>query len=576
MEDSGRRQGGRAPFDPDPGSNAPAHGAPVTPGALRTPVGGYGGGYPGAPLTPGGFTPRPPLLPDDSNLLPGTMLGKYQIVARLGSGGMGSVYEAVHTDIAKPVALKTLSSRLASEPRAQARFLREAAAASRLNHPHVVDVTDYGADGGVTYIVMELLRGEDLGGMVARSPSGMPVEATADVMLAVCAGVFAAHEVGVIHRDLKPQNIFLAHTAIGDVVPKVLDFGISKLLDEQLSSNLTGTGTVMGTTPYLSPEQVAGHPIDARSDQYTLGVILYECVTGRRPHDGDSLFAIMRSIADGNFVRPRQLRPDLPSVFEALILRTMGHPPDRRFESVHALGQALLPFASPKAQVIWSDYFTTERGARHTAPLPSHPSPEPFGTPGPRGHAYTPGGRPLPSTHTGNRHPATPTIPPRFGAGYEVRPRRWPAFLAVFAVFTFLAGAALWAYRGHLPAWISGRPDEPVEPAPAEPAPPPPTTDDRPAVPVTAPGRPGAHAVSPAPVRPRPIPDPAPPATDDPVWPQKPGIPAPGDPARPAEAAAPHPVKIPSLRPIRPFRPHLPHGVRPLGPAPDPEAPILD
>src|SRR5437667_12243067 len=103
-----------------------------------------------------------------------------------------------------------------------------------------------------------------------------------------------------------------------------------------------------------------------------MGVILSECVTGRRPHDGDSLFAIMRSIADGQFVRPRQLRPDLPPALEAVILRAMGHPPDRRFESVHALGQALLPFASQRGRVIWGDYFTSERGAVSTAPLPAH------------------------------------------------------------------------------------------------------------------------------------------------------------------------------------------------------------
>src|SRR6185436_20709881 len=185
MEDSGRRSAGYAPTEVVP--------TPQPPGA--------GGG------PPSGSGPR--MIADDAGLLPGMVLGKYQIVQRLGSGGMGSVYEAVHRDIAKPVALKTLATRLASEPNAQARFLREAASASRLTHPHVVDVTDFGSDGGITYLVMELLRGEDLAAALAREPMGVSTDRIADVMLGVSAGVFAAHEAGVIHRDLKPPNIFL-------------------------------------------------------------------------------------------------------------------------------------------------------------------------------------------------------------------------------------------------------------------------------------------------------------------------------------------------------------------------------
>jgi serine/threonine protein kinase len=575
MEDSGRRPGGQAAFgQPGGPSETPAYpGGP--PYAPRTPDGGglpYG--YPvSPPLTPGGLSPRPSLLPDDAGLEPGTLLGKYQIVCKLGSGGMGSVYEAVHVDIGKPVALKTLASRLASEPRAQARFLREAAASSRLSHPNVVDVTDFGAEGGITFIVMELLRGEDLGALVAREAAGMPLDGTADILLAVCAGVFAAHQVGVIHRDLKPQNIFLAHTAIGDVVPKVLDFGISKLLDEATSPTLTGTGTVMGTTPYLSPEQVAGHPIDGRSDQYTLGVILYECVTGRRPHDGEGLFAIMRSIAEGRFVRPRQLRPDLPPAFEAVILRAMGSSPDRRYESVHALGQALLPFATPRGRVIWGGYFTSEQGAVNTAPLPSgHDGGR---GPSPRHDAFTPGGRPLPSTHTGDgRSTVTPTPPPRFGTAYEpvLRGRRWPTVLGMLGVVAILVGGGWWTLRSRLPPWAGGHDDGTTDTfAPgAEP-----TTYAPPRNPVPVRPPPAVVPESP-PVEPPPRPSEAvkPPSNDDPVWPTAPrprAAGAEGDTAdQPARATA-HPlVPRPVARPPR----RRPVRVRPPSTDPD-DAPIL-
>lgn len=292
------------------------------------------------------------------DLPPGTLLGKYQVVRQLGSGGMGAVYEAVHTSINKPVALKTMNPALASDPRAEARFMREAAAASRLAHPNVCDVTDFGSDAGVVYIVMELMRGEDLSALVSHAPAGLDFSFVADVMLAVCAGVFAAHEKGVVHRDLKPQNIFLSRTAMGDVVPKVLDFGISKLLDEEAAGALTNSGSVMGTTHYLSPEQVMGLAVDGRSDEFALGVILYECLTGQRPHGGDTIFTIMRAISEGRFQRPRALRPDLPPAFEAIVLRAMALRPDDRFPTVHALGNGLLGFASPKGRVMWSDYFS--------------------------------------------------------------------------------------------------------------------------------------------------------------------------------------------------------------------------
>jgi serine/threonine-protein kinase len=429
-------------------------------------------------------------LPDpdaDPGLGPGQVLGKYRIVRQLGAGGMGAVYEAVHTEIAKPVALKTLSERLAADPRAKARFLREAAAASRLDHPHVVDVTDFGSDAGTSFIVMELLRGEDLGALVERHPDGLPVETVADILLPVCAGVFAAHEAGVVHRDLKPQNIFLARTPIGETVPKVLDFGISKLLDEQVGGALTHTGTVIGTTHYLSPEQVSGRPVDGRSDQYALGVILYECATGRRPHEGETFYVVMRSIGEGTFARPRAVRPALPEAFEAIILRAMGRTPNDRFESVHALGQALLPFASAKRRVIWADYFERDRpavaGARPTAGEIAVP---PLAVSSTAPHAGAPGpSEPLTPTRTRPRKddPATGSVDDALSVGpvpvrgtgalQLPRARRAPILVAAGAVLAVgaVAVVGLRATRSTPPvaAPAASSPAGPVEASPRRP-----------------------------------------------------------------------------------------------------------
>ena len=361
------------------------------------------------------------------------MLGKYQIVRLLGQGGMGAVFEAVHTGIGKAVAIKTMNPALASDPRSKERFLREAEAASRLEHPHVVGVTDFGSDAEVIYLVMELLRGEDLAALIGRAPAGLDAAFVVDVMLAVCAGVHAAHETGLVHRDLKPQNIFLAHTAVGEIVPKVLDFGISKMVGRNEAHALTQSGSVMGTTHYLSPEQVQGRPLDGRSDEYALGIILYEALTGRRPHEGDTLYAIMRSISEGRFVPPRMLRPDLPTELEAVVLRAMATRADDRFPSVHALGRALLNLASPKGRVLWTDYFSRPQG-----PLAPGTGWQPWA-------ASTPG---VPATVSSARGTPSDVRPISVVRTNELERRRrsrwWPAGLAVLgmglAVAAYLTG----------------------------------------------------------------------------------------------------------------------------------------
>ena len=301
----------------------------------------------------GGHTPPVVAL---AEVVPGTQLGRYKIIRRLGEGGMSTVFEAVHIDIHKPVAIKVLSNALAQQEEAQVRFLREAAAASRLQHPHVVDVADFGTDAGRSYLVMELMRGEDLAQHIQRK-GVLSAEALADVMLPICAGVQAAHDMKIVHRDLKPQNIFICRTHMGGTVPKVLDFGISKVVDAEAAA-LTHSGMMMGTPYYLSPEQIIQNLADHRSDQYALGVILYECATGRRPHEAETLYGILNSITQGSYPRPRALRPEMAEAFEATILRTLAQDANRRFPTVHALGAALMAFASDKQRMIWSDYYS--------------------------------------------------------------------------------------------------------------------------------------------------------------------------------------------------------------------------
>jgi serine/threonine-protein kinase len=308
-----------------------------------------------------------------ADIMPGAQLGQYRIVERLGVGGMGSVYEAVHTGIDKTFALKVLSRDLAEDPRAQARFMLEAMLASRLDHPHVVKVTDFAAKDGIFYLVMELLRGEDLAEAIHRQARGMPFEEAVDVLLGVASGVYAAHQANVVHRDLKPSNVFLARNRLGDREPKVLDFGISKQDGLTAGTVLTASGALVGTVPYLSPEHVKGATPDARSDQYALGVILYECLTGRKPHEGHTPYAVMQNIAEGRFFPPSALNDAIPAALERHILRAMSTEPAARFSSVHAFGRALLPFASERQKVRWSEYFgpVAEDGGAATAEVPA-------------------------------------------------------------------------------------------------------------------------------------------------------------------------------------------------------------
>ena len=298
-------------------------------------------------------------MSESEKLQDNQVFGRYRIVRMLGEGGMGAVYEAVHLGLKKRFAIKTLLPSIAQSPEAQARFLREGEAASRMNHPHIVDVTDVGTEGGIPYLVMEYLEGETLGDFVARK-GPLDVSLAVDLILPAISAVAAGHEQGVIHRDLKPQNIFLARGAWGEFIPKVLDFGVSKILGSE-DPALTGTMAVLGTASYMSPEQARGtRVVDAKSDQYSMGLVLFEMLTGRRAHDGDHPFEVLHKIASGIVLKPRDLRPDLPAGVEAILMCMLANQPGDRHPSLKAVGRALLPFASDKVRMNFAGAFEGE------------------------------------------------------------------------------------------------------------------------------------------------------------------------------------------------------------------------
>ena len=293
----------------------------------------------------------------------GDHVDHFEIVGLVGQGGMGCVYKAFDRDLGRTVAIKTLHGIDQHQPQSLARFRREAQAASRVVHPNLVIIYSSGTFGDTPYIVMEYLSGRSLAAEIAEGP--IAIERAADILVVACAGVYAAHRAEVVHRDLKPANIFLARTPMGET-PKILDFGISRIGDD--NSSLTGTGDVVGTTYYLAPEQAAGREIDARADQYSMGVILYECLTGVRPFTGTAVYTIMRNIVEGVFEPPSRVRPEIPRDLEAAVLRAMSRVPGDRFARVRDFGLALVPFMSAQGRQQWSHHFTAPEAEMPTAP----------------------------------------------------------------------------------------------------------------------------------------------------------------------------------------------------------------
>jgi len=279
----------------------------------------------------------------DSDLQPGTVLdGKYNIERQIGAGGMGAVYEATHTAIGRTVAIKTLHLAYAGDEQLVERFHREAQMAGSIGHDNICEVTDIGtAADGTPYLVMPLLAGGALAD-VLEGPEMLPIPRLIDIVAQTLSALQAAHEARIVHRDLKPDNIFV--TKIGDRrdFVKLLDFGISKLLDQDAVLQLTQTGTVLGTPFYMAPEQAKGSKeIDHRVDLYAIGVILYEALTGKRPFEGDTYNEIMYKIIAEDYQPPSQLNPQVPPQLEQIVLKAMAREPEARFQTAAEMRRAL-------------------------------------------------------------------------------------------------------------------------------------------------------------------------------------------------------------------------------------------
>ena len=260
--------------------------------------------------------------------------GRYQVVDELGKGAMGVVYRAHDPQINRPIALKALKPDLVSDDYFVKRFFREAVAIGRLSHPNIVTVYDVGQDHGTIYIAMEFLTGRPLNEWMRED--ALNTNEIVDIGAQLAEALDYAHHQGVVHRDIKPANIIMTD----EKRPKLTDFGIAHIEDPAATVQ-TQAGEILGTPIYMSPEQAMGATPDGRSDLYSLGVILYELSTGRRPFQGNSMAMIFKAVVDETPEKPHIVKPSLPPSFSRLVMKSLEKDPDKRFKSGREMAHAL-------------------------------------------------------------------------------------------------------------------------------------------------------------------------------------------------------------------------------------------
>ncbi len=284
--------------------------------------------------------------------------GQFRVLEKVGTGGMGSVYKAEQPAMNRMVAIKILHPKLAGRKDLTSRFRREARAMSQLTHPNTVKVFMYGEleEDGSLYIVMEMLEGRNLNQTV-RKEGPLPAERAIPILIQVCGALQEAHDLGIVHRDLKPENIFLSKQGGINDYPKVLDFGLAKVTERQMQPGsviLTQEGMVFGTPEFMSPEQAQGKTLDARSDIYSLAVILYEVLTGKLPFTARTPMEYIQKHVTDPIIPLSERVPDrkFPKGLDDVLAKALQKQPDQRYQTAGEFGEALRPFGGAAAQAL--------------------------------------------------------------------------------------------------------------------------------------------------------------------------------------------------------------------------------
>ncbi|GAA0711044.1 hypothetical protein GCM10009105_12700 [Dokdonella soli] len=383
-------------------------------------------------------------------------MGHYDIVAELGRGGMGVVYKGYEASLNRYVAIKVLADSLAHDEGIKERFLREARSMAALNDPHIIQIYFIGEDEGQTYFVMEFVEGESLGSMLKRDHR-LTVEQSAKVIQQTALGLSTAHDRGVVHRDIKPGNLMISSR--GSV--KIADFGIA-LSNQDISKKLTTTGEFVGTPGYLSPEVCLGKPVDQRSDIFSLGIVLFEMLTGRMPFNDESPLGLMLEVVKADIPDVRQLNTDVDPQIAQILAKMIAKEPAERYQNCHELvadlnTHPLVAKGGPiTVQTKISPAAATLIGQKtpvsgQTA-LPSTP-PTPLRTAAAQANTrITPSGQPLPPPFAGSvTAPAHQSVLDRPTA-VTAQPRRSALPWAIAAIVLLSVAGGAWAFRDRVPA----------------------------------------------------------------------------------------------------------------------------